>query len=85
MLGTLLEGVIERDPLTGDYHLVTEEGGVAKIHTMQELLAKYDGKEVRLTLASFEDLEQLAELAGQLSHTTSPSLPKVPFVSKKKG
>lgn len=84
MLGVLLEGVIERNPLTGEYHLMTVgNDGRAQIHRMQDLLAKYEGSEVRLTLASFTDLERLAELAGQ-PEANGLSLPKVPFVSKKK-
>lgn len=88
MLGHLLEGVVEKDPLTGDFHLVVTGDGRAVVHRLQDLLAKYEGKEVRLTLASFEDLVQLAALAENLSDTgvygiTPDQLPKVPFNSKK--
>jgi hypothetical protein len=62
-LGHLLEGVVEQDPMTDRYRIriVDPEGNPTSVD-LQELLAQYKGKEVRLTLASLENLAKLAEL-----------------------
>jgi hypothetical protein len=66
VLGHILEGRIERNPLTGSYQLLTiGNDGKAKVVDLQELVAPYEGKDVRLTLASFENLERLARMAEQ--------------------
>lgn len=84
MLGHLLEGVVEFDPVLRRFHITVNEGGRAKIHDLQELLAKYEGQEVRLTLASFDELSQLAELAEKAGAFDDGTLPKVPFSGAKK-
>lgn len=57
-MGHLVEGTVELDPVTGR-HVVRTSGGVFDI---QEVLAKYLGKTVRLTLADFDTLQRLADL-----------------------
>jgi len=62
-LGHLIEGVVERDPLSDRYVIHTVDGrGRPLTVDVQDLLAMYLGKEVRFTLASFENLEKLAKL-----------------------
>jgi hypothetical protein len=65
-LGHLIEGIVEQDPMTEQYVIRTEttEGRVLVVD-IQEILAKYNGKEVRFTLASFENLQKLAEMVEQ--------------------
>lgn len=82
-LGHIIEGTVERDPLTGISHITVLENGKAKIVSIQDLLASYEGQEVRFTLASFENLSKLAgivETSGQSVHGVMPEdLPQVPF------
>lgn len=84
MLGHLLEGIVEYDPIVGRFHIMINEGGRAKTYDLQELLAKYEGQEVRLTLASFDELAQLADLAGKVGAFDDGALPKVPFSGAKR-
>lgn len=85
VLGHILEGRVERDPLTGRYQVMTVgANGKAQVYDLQDLMAPYEGKEVRLTLASFENLEELARLAeraggGQVSGVMPEDLPGVSF------
>jgi len=62
-LGHIIEGVVEQDPMTDRYviHGSDHEGRPVTID-LQGLLSSYKGKEVRLTLASLEDLARLAAL-----------------------
>jgi hypothetical protein len=83
-LGHIIEGVIERDPLTGRVQIMTVEEGRAKVTDVLELLEGYEGKEVRLTLASFENLATIAQMVeaaggGQVSGVLPDDLPGVPF------
>lgn len=65
-LGHLIEGVIEQDPMTDRYVIRTEDAqGRPKIFDPQEAMAKYVGKEVRLTLATFENLARLAAMVEE--------------------
>jgi hypothetical protein len=60
------------------------QNGKAVVVDLQDLVTPYLGKEVRLTLASFENLEQLARLAeqagnGLVSGVMPEDLPGVSF------
>jgi hypothetical protein len=85
VLGHILEGRIERDPLTGSYQLMTiDSNGRAQVVSLQDLVAPYEGKDVRLTLASFENLDRLARMAeqvggGLVSGVMPEDLPGVSF------
>ncbi len=85
VLGHIVEGRVEQDPLTGRYQVMSiGRDGKARVADLQDLVAPYLGKEVRLTLASFENLEQLARLAeqaggGQVSGVMPEDLPGVSF------
>jgi hypothetical protein len=76
---------VEQDPLTGRYQVMAVgRNGKAVVTDLQDLVAPYLGKEVRLTLVSFENLEQLALLAeqaggGQVSGVMPEDLPGVSF------
>lgn len=89
-LGHLLEGVVEQDPLTDLYVVRTiDSKGQPTTVDVQALLAQYVGKEVRMTLASFENLERLAKLVekqggGQVFGVQPDELP-VPFQIARKG
>lgn len=90
-LGHLIEGVVEQDPLTDRYviHTVDAKGKPVTVD-VQNLLAEFVGKEVRLTLASFENLAQLARLVeqqggGQVFGLHPEQLPQVPFNVVRKG
>lgn len=85
VLGHILEGRIEQDPLTGSYQLMTVgPDGKAQVVNLQELVAPYEGKDVRLTLASFDNLNTLAQMAeraggGLVSGVMPDDLPGVSF------
>jgi hypothetical protein len=65
-LGHLIEGVVEQDPMTDRYVIRTEDAqGRPVAFDVQEALAKYKGKEVRLTLATFENLAKLAAMVEE--------------------
>jgi len=62
-LGHLIEGVVECDPMTGVCHIRMEpEGGKVKLFDVQAALRTLEGKEVRLTLVTFDDLDILAKM-----------------------
>lgn len=62
-LGHLIEGVVEQDPMTDRYVIRTEDTqGRPTTFDIQAALSKYKGKEVRFTLATFENLQKLAEM-----------------------
>lgn len=89
-LGHLIEGVVEQDPLTDRYVIHTVDGkGRPVTVDVQNLLAEFLGKEVRLTLASFENLAQLAKLVesqgGGQVFGVQPEELKVPFNIVRKG
>lgn len=65
----MVTGVVKYDPLLSRYVLVVE--GVSGFDT-QEALKKYDGKEVRFTLASLETIATLTALV----ESGDVSLPK---------
>lgn len=86
-LGHIIEGVVERDPLTGRLQIMdVGPDGKAKVTDIETLVGRYAGKEVRLTLASFEGLAELAELvegqgagAGRVFGVLPEELPGVSF------
>lgn len=89
-LGHLIEGVVEQDPLSDRYviHTLDPRGQPITVD-VQALLAGFVGQEVRLTLASFENLAKLAQLVegqggGQVFGVQPEELP-VPFNVIRKG
>jgi len=89
-LGHILEGVVERDPITGRFQIMTVENGRAKTQDVTELLESYVGKEVRLTLASFESLATIAQMVeaaggGQVGGVMPEDLPGVSFQISRRG
>lgn len=91
LLGHIIEGVVERDPLTGQLHVTTvQPPGKAVVTDVQKLLEPYLGKEVRLTLASFENLSRLAEMveqagSGLVHGVMAQDLPASSYTVLKKG
>lgn len=63
--GHLIEGVVEQDPMTDHYVIRTEVNGRPVTFDVMAALARLCGREVRLTLASLENLARLAELVEQ--------------------
>ena len=72
-MGHLVEGVVEQDPMTDRYTIRTEQGSF----DIQETLAKYKGKPVRLTLVDFETLRKLAEMVEQAGGSPVEGLGKL--------
>ena len=84
-LGHLIEGTVGIDPVSGRHCLMVEDHG-HKTYALDplDLLAAYEGKEVRLTLISFEHLNELAQMAeergiGQVAGVTPEDFPEVSF------
>ncbi len=83
--GHLIEGTVEQDPLSDRYVLRTVDAkGQHRTVDVQDLLAEFKGKEVRLTLASFENLAELAKLVekqggGRVFGVQPEDMPAVPF------
>lgn len=89
-LGHLIEGVVEQDPLTDRYMIRTVDAkGTPVTVDVQNLLAGFVGKEVRLTLASSENLAKLAKLVesqgGGKVFGVQPDQLAVPFNIIRKG
>lgn len=83
-LGHILEGVVERDPMTERYRIVSRGPNGVECQDVQELLALFEGKEVRFTLASFEGLSRLAQMVedaggGQVYGVMPEDLPAATF------
>jgi len=66
-MGQLVEGTVKR--ITGGRCVIVtaDHEGNEVIVDPQDVLAKYENKEVRFTLASFEGLEQLKEMVEKAS------------------
>ena len=59
----IIEGIVERDPMDDRRRIrVVLEDNTQVLVDPQELLATLEGKEVRLTLASLENLQKLQEM-----------------------
>lgn len=56
--GNLIDGVVKKDAATGRYVIVDDDGAVDP-HLLLESL---EGKRVRLTLISFEAMENMGKL-----------------------
>lgn len=83
-LGHIVEGVVERDPITDRLQIMTVENGQAKVVVIDDLVATYEGREVRFTLASFENLTKLAQMVedaggGLVQGVMADDLPSVSF------
>lgn len=75
-LGHLIEGVVEQDPLTDRYVIQTvDSDGNPVTFDPEKALAALLGQEVRLTLASFDALAQLAALVED-SDRVMPIVPQ---------
>lgn len=61
-LGYIIEGIIEQDPMDDRYRIRTVMDGKQVLIDPQDLLAKYNGEEVKLTLASLENIRRLQEV-----------------------
>lgn len=77
-LGHLVEGIIEQDPMTDRFVIRTYDSeGKPYTFDPQEAFGKLVGKEVRFTLASFENLAKLAALVeGQGTGVVHGIFPK---------
>lgn len=60
-MGYLIEGVVEQDPMDERYRIRTVKDGKQVLIDPQELLAKYNGQDVKLTLSSLALIQQLQE------------------------
>lgn len=84
-LGHIIEGTVERDPLTGRVQIMTVgDDNQAKIVDISDLIAPYEGVEVRLTLVTFSSLAQIEKLVessggSNVYGVTPDQLPSVPF------
>jgi len=58
-LGHLIEGAVERDPVTDRWRIRTSP---SETFDVQDALSKFEGKDVRFTLISFDQLAKLAAL-----------------------
>jgi len=57
--GNIVDGTVQRDPVTGEYILVDEDG---ERFNPQRALATMVGKKVRVTMVSFEALEDMGKM-----------------------
>lgn len=68
-LGSLVEGVVELDPMTGRMVLrVQQEDGSNVFLDVQEQLARYQGQEVRFIMTPLKTIAELTRLveSGQM-------------------
>lgn len=71
-IGELLEGVLERDPLDDTYRIrVGDDSGQRVVH-LRDVLAEYEGSEVRFTIAFAKSLAAAVESFG--GEGASPAL-----------
>lgn len=78
-LGTLVEGVVELDPMTGRMVLrIQQEDGSNVFLDVQEALEKYKGESIRFILTPLSTIEKLTEMveSGQLSPDDVPTVPR---------
>jgi len=57
--GNIVDGIVERDSVTGEYILVDEDG---ERFNPQRALAMLLGKKVRMTMVSFDALEEMGKM-----------------------
>jgi hypothetical protein len=82
ILGYFVEGVVEQDPLDDHYLIRTSDpGGNTVNFDVRDALAKMVGKEVRLTLNSFENLAELARLLEESGQETGTPVEGIPRTS----
>lgn len=87
--GHILEGVLEQDPMTDRFVLRTlDRAGKPAIVDLSEILTPLLGQEVRLTVASLENLAKLAKLVeekggGEVLGLMPQNMP-VPFDIRRK-
>ena len=61
-VGMLCDGFLERDPLDDSYQLrFVGSGGAQQVVRLQDVLARYCGREVRFTIACVTALQQTLE------------------------
>jgi len=78
-LGTMTEGVVELDPMTGRMVLrIPQEDGSFAFLDVQKALEKYQGEPVRFIMTPLSTVEKLTELVetGQLSPEDVPTVPR---------
>jgi hypothetical protein len=64
-LGHILDGVIERDPMTEKLQIHTvDHQGKSLVIDLDALLGRYAGQEVKLTLASMDNIRRIQEAIG---------------------
>jgi len=65
-LGTMVEGVVELDPISGRMVLrIPQEDGSNEFLDIQERLEYYKGEEVRFILTPLKTVAELARLVGE--------------------
>jgi hypothetical protein len=57
--GNIVDGIVERDADTGEYVLVDEDG---ERFSPQQALSTLVGKKVRMTMVSFDAMEDMAKM-----------------------
>lgn len=88
--GHIIEGVVEQDPVTDRFTIRTvNAAGQPEVVDILELFQKVQGSEVRFTLATLENLAQLAALVeaqggGEVMGVHPQALPQVPFDIRRK-
>lgn len=64
-LGYIIDGVVERDPMTERLRIYTVDAkGSPVVIYMDDLLERYEGREIKLTLASMETIRAIEENLG---------------------
>jgi len=78
-LGHLIEGRVEQDPQSGRFFIMgQDQEGRPLPQDLQVLLARYLSKDVRVTLASFDDLSRITEMV-EAGNQELGDMPDVPF------
>jgi len=64
-LGHILDGVIERNPMSDKLQLHTlDVEGKSLVIDLEDLFSRYVGQEVKLTLAPMDNIRRLQEVLG---------------------
>lgn len=86
--GHLIEGRLEQDPMTDEYCIRSVDGkGKPVTIRLNKILGSLIGQDVRLTLASFENLARLASMVeeagtGQVTGVQMADVPGANVVRK---